>query len=80
MTQRMIDRSCCFSFDDLFQAVHGRAMSPRERGELYGLPQHQRNRWVRQMVDQTRGSFACEDRQGSDGLTYTAFWQVDASI
>lgn len=78
MPQPLIDRSCCFSFDDLFEAVHRRVMSEMERRELYALPQDQRNRWVRDMVARTGGGFACEDRRGSDGVIYTAFWQVEA--
>lgn len=76
MPQPLVDRSCCYSFDDLFVAVNGRVMSEVERRALYDLPQQQRNEWVRQMAARTMGRFACQDRQGTDGVTYTAFWAV----
>lgn len=74
MTQHLTDRSCCFSFDDLFEAVHGRVMTAVERRGLYALPQPERNDWVKRMVEATAGRFTCDDRRGSDGVMYTAFW------
>lgn len=66
--------SCMYSFDDLHEQATGRVMTSRERASLYALPQNDRNQWVRQMVQRTDGRYACEDRRGSDGVIYTAFW------
>lgn len=67
--------SCAYSFDDLYQAVFGRAMTETEKGALYDLPQADRNvqvgEWAKEAGWQT------EDRRGSDGVTYTAFWPID---
>lgn len=70
-------KSCCYSFDDLHRAAVGRPMNDEERTRLYGLPQAARNEWVRRRVEQSRGAFACEERRGTDGVTYTAFWACD---
>ena len=66
----------CDSFADLFLAAHGRAMTPAESAALRARPQEQINATVRHWVDRTDGAFACEDRLGNDGVTYTAFWRV----
>lgn len=70
-----VDRSCRYSFDDLFVAAFGEAMSDARRRELYALSQDRRNVTVREWVGRTAGRFACEDRRGTDGVIYTAFWE-----
>jgi hypothetical protein len=70
----MIGKSCCYSFDDLFRAAHQRDMSEAERSAFAALDQPGKNLAVKQMVTKTGGRFTCEDRTGTDGLTYTAFW------
>jgi len=77
MTQPLVDRSCCFSFDDLFEAVHGRGMTDGERRALFAMTQPSRNDWVKQMALRTGERFMCEDRRGSDGVVYTAFWAIE---
>ncbi len=76
---KLIDRSCCFSFDDLFLAAHHRPMTDAERQALRDRDQPARNRLVRQWVAETAGDFACEDRRGTDGVLYTAFWQIETT-
>jgi hypothetical protein len=71
---RLIDRSCCYSFDDLFLAAMARPMSAAEREDLRHADQPRKNRLARQWVSQTGGAFECEDRTGTDGILYTAFW------
>jgi len=68
---------CAYSFEDLFQNAKGRVMSDEERNSLEAAPQEDRNRRVREWVAETGGEFVCEDRRGSDGRIYTAFWSFD---
>jgi len=67
--------NCAYSFDDLHQVVFGCTMTEAEKTALYDLPQTDRNaqvgEWARKIGWQT------EDRLGSDGVIYTAFWPVD---
>jgi hypothetical protein len=69
----------CLGFGDLFQAAHGRDMTPQERAELGRLRQPERNEWVRREVALTGNAIVCEDRLGTDGVTYTAFWRAGSS-
>ena len=71
---KLIDRSCCYSFDDLFLAAMARPMTDGERADLRAADQPRKNRLARQWVTLTGGSFECEDRTGTDGVLYTAFW------
>jgi hypothetical protein len=64
--------SCRFSFDDLFQARFGREMSQDEKDELYALSQKKRNKRVGEWAKEA--GWYTEDRKGSDGVIYTAFW------
>lgn len=63
----------CASFDELFRAARGRAMTPREKADLKALPQGEVNAVVRRLVAQTGDTWVCEDVVGTDGVTYTAF-------
>ena len=67
---------CGYNFDDLFRAATGREMTSSERTSLDAASQDRRNQFVKRWVAETRGAFCCEDRRGSDGHTYTAFWAV----
>lgn len=63
----------CYSFDDLFRAVKRRDMTESEARQFRNMTQGDKNRMVKQLVNQSDGAFKCEDRVGSDGRTYTAF-------
>lgn len=65
--------SCCMSFRDLFQRARGRDWTPEEEEAFQALSQPQRNALVRQLASEA-GNIRTEDRTGSDGRCYTAFW------
>lgn len=71
-----MSENCCFSFYDLFFAATGRSWTEFERETFSNLDQERRNSEVRRLVELTKGTWACEDREWSDGVTYTAFWKV----
>ncbi len=72
-----MSRECQYSYADLFEAVHGRAWTDAERGAFEALTQPQRNAWVKELASASGGAAGTEDRVGTDGQTYTAFWLVD---
>ena len=61
------------SFYDLFAAVHGRDWSQGEKDAFDRLTQGERNEWVRKLASNL-AFIKTEDRIGSDGRVYTAFW------
>lgn len=67
--------NCAYSFDDLHQAVFGRVMTEPEKSALYALPQSERNTQVGEWARQV--GWATENRRGSDGVVYAAFWPID---
>jgi hypothetical protein len=67
-------RECDYSFADLFRMVHDRSWTADEQRAFEALTQPQRNQWVREMAAKSGGSIVIEDRRGSDGEIYTAFW------
>ena len=70
-------RECQYSYADLFEAVRGRAWTDAERGAFESLTQPQRNAWVKEMARAADGAVSTEDRVGTDGQVYTAFWLRD---
>ena len=66
-------QECRYSFDDLFRLAHGRDWTEAEKSAFMVLEQNARNREVKRLADQA-GCVRTEDRLGSDGLMYTAFW------
>ena len=70
-------RECQYSYADLFEAVHGRTWTEAERGAFEVLAQPQRNAWVKDLAKAAGGRVATEDRLGTDGEMYTAFWLRD---
>jgi hypothetical protein len=73
--------SGCMSFRELFQLAKGRAWTPEEERGFGGLAQDERNQAVRGLAREAgaRGMrVEVEDRRGSDGVVYAAFW-VDGS-
>jgi len=75
--RRFADKSCCFSFDDLHKAAFGRLMAVEEADSLRRQTQDEKNATVREWTARTNGAFRCEDRLGTDGVTYTAFWRAE---
>lgn len=47
-------------------------MNQDEKDELYALSQEKRNKRVGEWAKEA--GWYTEDRKGSDGVTYTAFW------
>jgi hypothetical protein len=64
----------CMSFRDLFELAHGRPWTPGEHQQFQAASQDERNRLVKQLAAQA-GGIQVEDRMGSDGRIYTAFWR-----
>ena len=67
-----MSQGCAYSFNDLFKAVFNRDMTPEEKADLYAQTQEARNAIVKGWAGQSR--WRVEDRIGSDGIIYTAFW------
>lgn len=73
----MLGPECCFSFADLFTAAEGRMWTEQEENVFKNLSQSERNDWVSRLAEMAP-QFKTQDKVGSDGLIYRAFW-VDAS-
>jgi hypothetical protein len=65
---------CDLSLEDLFRFVHRRDPTPAELETYRVLSQPDRNALVKELIGLSDGAFVCEDRSGTDGVTYTAFW------
>lgn len=61
------------SFADLFQMAKERPWTEVERRRFLALDQDTRNEVVRTLA-RAAGGIRTEDRRGTDGLVYTAFW------
>ncbi len=68
-----MSRDCELGFADLFRMAHGRAWTEQEELIFRALGQRDRNEAVRDWARQA-GGIVTEDRVGTDGVTYTAFW------
>lgn len=64
---------CDMSFADLFNMAKKRAWTPDEERDFAALAPQSRNLLVKQLAKEA-GRIHTEDRLGSDGITYTAFW------
>lgn len=62
---------CAYSFKDLFEAAFHREPTEDELGNLYALPQSQRNRQVREWA--ALAQWETRERVGFDGQDYIAF-------
>jgi hypothetical protein len=71
-----MNRECQYSFDDLFRLANGRQWTAEEKQAFLEMDQPTRNREVKRLAHKA-ACIRTEDRLGSDGLIYTAFW-VDA--
>lgn len=60
-------------FADLFRMAHGRAWTEQEERSFRGMSQPDRNDAVKGWAKRA-GGIVTEDRVGTDGVTYTAFW------
>ena len=70
---------CRYSFDDLFRLAHGRDWTAAEKRAFLALEQGARNGEVRRLAERA-GCVRTEDRLGSDGMTYTAFWVEEQPV
>lgn len=66
-------RECQYSFDDLFRLANEREWTAAEKNDFMQLDQEARNQEVKRLADKA-GDIRTEDRLGTDGVTYTAFW------
>jgi uncharacterized GH25 family protein len=64
----------CMSFADLFRAAKKRGWTEEERARFAALDQPARNAMVKQLAAEA-GDIKTEDRRGTDGVVYTAFWR-----
>jgi len=69
-------RECDIGFADLFRLAHHRPWSDEEADRFHALDQDARNEVVREWAALAR-CIQTEDRLGTDGIVYTAFWIVD---
>ncbi len=77
---KLPDKSCCFSFEDLYEAAFQKKMTDSIQTSLKNITQEEKNEIVKDWVKRTEQKgddlrFLCEDRLGTDGIIYTAFWQ-----
>jgi hypothetical protein len=63
----------CMSFSQLFTMAKGRPWTPKEERSFAALDQPARNEAVKQLAAEA-GCVRTEDRRGTDGVIYTAFW------
>lgn len=62
---------CKFSFWNLYKAAQGKEISKEEKNNFINSSQEEKNNKIKKWVAQAQ--WTCEDRIGSDGMTYTAF-------
>ncbi len=68
-----MNRECCMSFRDLFLASKKREWTADEARHFKSVDQPTRNEIVKQLASEA-GCIKTEDRRGTDGQVYTAFW------
>jgi len=69
-----VNDRCSMGFAELFQLAKGRAWTEEEVREFQSLDQQGRSRMVKQLAAEA-GCVRTEDRIGTDGVVYTAFWR-----
>jgi len=67
-------RECKIGFADLFRLAKDRDWTPAEEQAFQSLDQAGKNAMVVALAREA-GGIVTEDRVGTDGVTYTAFWQ-----
>ena len=70
-------RECAIGFADLFRLAKKRGWTAEEARAFQSLTQPERNAAVLELAREA-GGIHTEDRLGSDGLVYTAFWLEEA--
>jgi hypothetical protein len=71
-------RECRIGFAELFRLARKREWTPEEERRFQALDQEARNEMVRQLGREA-GGVRTEDRRGTDGKVYTAFWVEEPS-
>ncbi len=64
---------CDYSFEMLYQATFGKAMSVDQKEKFKDLPQEEINELVLKWSKQAR--WHTQKRTGTDGVEYCAFWK-----
>ena len=68
---------CEMGFADLFRLARKRIWTPEEKDAFQALDQDARNAAVKQLAREAGCCVRTEDRLGTDGMIYTAFWLED---
>ena len=69
-------RECQIGFAELFLLARKRKWTTAEQQRFEAMEQDERNEAVRQLGREA-GCIRTEDRRGTDGKIYTAFWIED---
>jgi len=69
-------RDCSLGFADLFRLAKKRDWTPDEERAFQAMGQQARNATVIALAREA-GGIRTEERVGTDGVTYTAFWLED---
>ncbi|HKP28406.1 MAG TPA: hypothetical protein VJU15_03350 [Gemmatimonadales bacterium] len=64
---------CTIGFADLFRLARKRGWTPEEERAFQSMSQPERNAAVLELAREA-GGIHTEDRLGTDGQVYTAFW------
>jgi len=71
-----MDSECCMGFRELFTLAKKRPWTTEEERYFKSVDQPARNRLVKELASQA-GCIQTEDRRGTDGQVYTAFWRTN---
>jgi len=71
-------RECAIGFADLFRLARKRGWTAEEERAFQSLTQPERNAAVLELAREA-GGIHTEDRLGTDGQVYTAFWLEETS-
>jgi hypothetical protein len=74
----MMGRECSIGFADLFRLAKRRDWTAEEERAFQAMTQPERNAAV-QALAREAGGMHTEDRIGTDGQVYTAFWLEESS-
>ena len=68
-----MEPGCTIGFADLFRLAKKRGWTAAEERAFQAMTQPERNAAVKELAREA-GRIRTEDRTGTDGLVYTAFW------
>jgi hypothetical protein len=68
-----LGKECAYSFADLFRFAKKREWTEEERAHFAALDQPARNEAVKVLAAEA-GNEVTQDKLGTDGVVYTAFW------